>query len=107
MERHDESGDRGEGAMGGKPVGEGEGEHGLGSKTGGAGGPDDRDTSSGGDRPDGDAMDGPVKGEQSPPGGGDATGPTPSGVPQEGGVNPDADTSTGPTESGPNPADDD
>ncbi|MEJ7787802.1 MAG: hypothetical protein WKF96_23615 [Solirubrobacteraceae bacterium] len=80
------------------PTQEGAGDEGLGSKSGGVAGSDDRDTSAGGDRPEGgEAEDGPVKGETSEPGGGDATGPTPSGVPQEGGTNPDADTSTGST----------
>ena len=91
------------------PTQEGAGEEGLGSKSGGIAGSDERDTSAGGDRPQGGdgAEGGPVKSEESEPGGGDATGPTPSGVPQEGDTNPDADTSTGSTESGANPADDD
>ena len=88
-----------------KPVDEGEGEHGLGSKTGGLGGPDDPADQEGG--LGGSAEEGPVKGATSETGGGDATGPTPSGVPQEGEVDPDADAATGSTEGGPNPADDD
>jgi hypothetical protein len=89
------------------PTQEGAGEDGLGSKSGGIAGSDERDTEAGGDRPEGEAEDGPVKSEESAPGGGDPTGPTPSGVPQEGDTNPDADTSTGSTEGGPNPAEDD
>ena len=88
------------------PTQEGAGDEGLGSKSGGVAGSDERDTSAGGDRPEGEAEDGPTKDVKSPPGGGDATGPTPDGVAQEGEVNPDADTATGSTESGPNPADD-
>ncbi len=84
-----------EGAKGQKPVQEGEGEQGLGSKTGGLGGPDDPGSQSSG--LGGEAEEGPVKGETSEPGDGDATGPTPSGVPQEGEVDPDADTATGST----------
>ena len=96
-----------EGAKGGgqKPVQEEEGEHGLGTKTGGEGGPErsGADGVSGG----GGAETGPVRSEDSVPGGGDDLGPTPGGVPQEGEVDPDADSATGSTESGPNPAKDD
>jgi hypothetical protein len=80
------------------PTQEGAGDKGLGTESGGVAGSDDRDTSAGGDRPEGgEAEDGPVKGKESEPGGGDATGPTPSGVPQEGDTDPDADTSSGST----------
>jgi hypothetical protein len=89
------------------PTQEGAGEDGLGSKSGGVAGSDERDTSAGGDRPEGDAADGPTKDAESEPGGGDATGPSPSGVPKEGDTDPDADASTGSTEGGPNPAEDD
>lgn len=88
-EREEERGD--------KPFEEDEGKHGLGSKTGGLGGPDEPERQEGGTSPGGDAEEGPVKGETSEEGGGDATGPTPSGVPQEGDTDPDADTSTGST----------
>ncbi len=87
----------GEGAKGQKPVDEGEGEHGLGTKTDGLDGPDDESTAPDADSPGG-AEDGPVKGEESEPGGGDATGPTPDGVPQEGGTESDPDSATGSTE---------
>jgi len=40
------------------------------------------------------AEEGPVKGEGKEMGSGDDTGPTPDGVPQEGEVNPDADTAS-------------
>lgn len=86
-----------EAAKTGKPVQEGEGEEGLGSKTGGLGGPDHPDDEESGTSSGGEAEEGPVKGETSEPGGGDATGPTPDGVPQEGEIDPDADTSTGST----------
>ena len=45
-----------------------------------------------------DAIDGPTKDAESVPGGGDATGPTPGGVPQEGDTESDPDTSTDSTE---------
>ncbi len=86
-----------EAAAGGKPVQEGEGEEGLGSKTGGLGGPDDPAEQESGTSSGGEAEEGPVEGETSEPGGGDATGPTPDGVPEEGEVNPDPDTATGST----------
>lgn len=89
------------------PTQEGAGEEGLGSKSGGVAGSDDRDTEAGGDRPEGTGGEtGPTKDGDSVPGGGDATGPTPSGVPKEGDTDSDADSSTGSTEQGPNPADD-
>ena len=88
-----------------KPIKDDEGQDGLGSKSGGLGGPDDPDAQVGG--LGGGSTSGPTKGTESPEGGGSATGPTPSGTPQEGGVNPDPDTATGSTESGPNPAEDD
>lgn len=89
------------------PTQEGAGDDGLGSKSGGVAGSDERDTEAGGDRPESSGgATGPTKDAESVPGGGDATGPTPDGVPHEGEVDPDADTSTGSTESGPNPADD-
>jgi len=92
--------------MGGgqKPVGDEEGEHGLGTKTGGEGGHDESGKEG---LAGGGAETGPTKDVESVPGGGDDLGPTPGGVPQEGQVNPDADRSTGSTDSGPNPADDD
>ena len=86
-----------EAAKGSKPVQEGEGEHGLGSKTGGLGGPDDPADQESGTSSGGQAEEGPVKGVTSEPGGGDATGPTPSGTPQEGEVDPDAEQSDGST----------
>jgi hypothetical protein len=82
-----------EAAKGRKPVQEGEGEDGLGSKTGGLGGPDDAADQESGTSSGGAAEEGPVNGETSEPGGGDALGPTPDGVPQEGEVDPDADRS--------------
>lgn len=82
------------------------GEHGLGSKSGGLGGPDNPDDQQSGTSPGGHADEGPVKGLTSEPGGGDAVGPTPSGVPQEGTTEEDPEIATGSTESGPNPADD-
>ena len=87
-----------------KPVQEGEGEEGLGSKTGGEGGPE---TTGAEGLSGGGAETGPTKDVESVPGGGDDTGPTPSGVPQEGEIDSDADTATESTESGPNPAKDD
>lgn len=90
-----------------KPVGQDEGEHGLGTKTGGLGGPDDPGDQESGTSSGGDADQGPTKDVKSVPGGGDALGPTPSGVAQEGEVEEDPDIATGSTESGPNPADDD
>jgi hypothetical protein len=84
-----------EAAKGSMPVPEGEGDEGLGSKSGGLGGPDDpADQESG---LGGAAEEGPIEGQTSEPGGGDATGPTPGGVPQEDEVDPDADTATGST----------
>jgi len=76
------------------PTQEGSGDDGLGSKSGGINDSDERDTSAGGDRPGGDGNEGPVKGEDSPGAGGGRDGPSPGGVPQEGGVNPDADTAS-------------
>ena len=87
-----------------KPVQEGEGEEGLGSQTGGEGGPDGPGTES---LSDGGAETGPTKEAESVPGGGDNLGPTPSGVPKEGDVDSDPDRATGSTDSGPNPAEDD
>lgn len=87
-----------------KPVQEGEGEEGLGSKTGGEGGPEGTGAES---LSSGGAETGPTKDVESVPGGGDDLGPTPSGVPQEGEVDPDPDVATGSTESGANPAEDD
>jgi hypothetical protein len=86
-----------------KPVAEDEGEDGLGSKTGGEGGPE-----RGGAEPlgRGGSATGPTRDVESVPGEGDAIGPTPSGVPSDGDVDSDPDTATGSTESGPNPADD-
>ena len=107
MDERDQSADTAAAGTRAKPVGEGEGEHGLGTKTGGLGGPDDSADQETGTSPGGSAHEGPVKGEESQPGGGDATGPTPSGVAQEGEVEEDPETATGSTESGPNPAEDD
>ena len=87
-----------------KPVGEDEGEDGLGSKTDGAGGPERSGAEA---LAGGGSETGPTRDVESVPGGGDDLGPTPGGVPQQGGVDPDADTAAGSTESGPNPADDD
>jgi hypothetical protein len=87
-----------------KPVGEDEGEDGLGSKTGGEGGPERSGLDS---LAGGGSETGPTQDAESVPGGGDDLGPTPSGAPQQGGVDSDPDTATGSTESGPNPAKDD
>ena len=89
--------DEHEAAKGGKQGEEATGEDGLGSKTGALGGHDDPGSQESGTSPGGSADDGPVKGEHEEAGGGDATGPTPSGVPQEGEVDPDASTATGST----------
>lgn len=80
------------------PVPEDAGEEGLGTKSGGIGGPDEPERQKSGVGGDSDAKDGPTKDAESKPGGGDATGPTPGGVPQEGGNEPDPDTSTGSTD---------
>jgi len=76
----------------GKPVQEGEGDEGLGSKTEGIGGPDDPSRQEGG--LGGEDEGGPVKGAGGSDGGGDKTGPQPGGVPKEGRVDDDADTVT-------------
>jgi hypothetical protein len=86
-----------------KPVAEGEGKDGLGSKTGGEGGPERGGAES---LAGGGPETGPTRDVQSVPGEGDDTGPTPGGVPGEGDVDSDPDIATGSTESGPNPADD-
>lgn len=89
---------------GNMPVPEDAGEEGLGTKSGGIGGPDDSERQEGGvgEGAEGsgsgdEAITGPTKNADSVPGGGSEDGPSPGGVPQEGGVNPDADTSTGST----------
>ncbi len=82
---------------GNMPVPEDAGEEGLGSKTGGLGGHDKAEDRKGGVGGDSSASGGPTKDATSEPGGGDATGPTPEGVPQDGGNEPDPDTSTGST----------
>jgi hypothetical protein len=87
-----------------KPVAEGEGGDGLGSKTGGEGGAERTGAES---LAGGGSETGPTRDVESVPGGGNGLGPTPGGVPGEGGVDRDPDTATGSTESGPNPADDD
>lgn len=82
--------DEHEGGKPSAPTGEEDaGSEGLGTRTGG--------NEAGGGSGQSGASGGPVKGEDSQPGGGDDTGPTPDGVPQEGEVNPDADTATGST----------
>jgi hypothetical protein len=83
---------------GNMPVPEDAGEEGLGTKTGGVGGPDDAEDQESGVGGDSGGEGGPTKDATSEPGGGGATGPTPSGVPQEGDTESDPDTSTGSTE---------
>ena len=74
------------------------GDEGLGTETGGEGGPDDPERQEGG--LGGDPAGGPTKDATSPPGGGSVDGPSPGGVPKEGHVEPheDADTSSGSTD---------
>jgi hypothetical protein len=84
---------------GNMPVPEDAGEEGLGTQTGGVGGPDaaeDQESGVGGEGSD--AIDGPTRDADSVPGGGGATGPTPGGVPQEGDTESDPDTATESTE---------
>ena len=86
---------------GNMPVPEDVGEEGLGSSTGGLGGPDEdeRQEGSGGSEGsasgDDEAVTGPTKDADSLPGGGSEEGPEPGGVPQEGRVESDPDISTG------------
>ncbi|MBA2506706.1 MAG: hypothetical protein H0V29_12330 [Thermoleophilaceae bacterium] len=73
------------------PTGEEDaGDQGLGTETGANEAGDPMGDTGGGSS----AEEGPVKGAGSEHGGGDDTGPTPDGVPQEGEVNPDADTAS-------------